>query len=165
MMGFIREFGGSIVSADDIAREILADDLIRREISQIAGLAGPYDPADLRVKMILDPDVRRKVNAFLHPFIWQRLRNSPANFFEIPLLFETCLQSAYDRVWVVSCGREQQWKRLHQRYGENEFTQGILDMQLRTEVKVAFADQIIRTNSSLEAVRLVVKTMVDALSA
>ena len=116
------------------------------------GIDPPVEPATLREKMA-DPGTRRRVNALTHPLILEGLRSSKADFIEIPLLIEACLQGEYDRVWVVTCGLEEQRRRLIARLGDVSAAEAFLRMQLTSRAKIPFADCLIRTNCEESAVK------------
>lgn len=65
---------------------------------------------------------------------------------EIPLLIEACLQGGFDRVWVVTCGADEQRRRLVERLGGEAGAEALLGSQLPTRAKIPFADVVIRTN-------------------
>ena len=88
----------------------------------------------------------------MHSRIMDAIDASGAEFVEVPLLIETCQQGRFDEVWVVTCGADEQRKRLMQRYGESVRVDEILATQLPTEAKIPFADVVIRTNCEPEAV-------------
>ncbi len=165
VMGIIRDHGAETLSADDIARKVVAEVGVQKELWQIAKISGEFSSAALRTALAENSDTRRQVNAYLHPLIMAEMFSSAATFFEVPLLIETCLYRAFDRVWVVTCGKEEQIRRLMARYGPDCRVEQYLSMQLPAVAKLAFADVIIRTNQPIEAVRSVVINKVGGLSA
>jgi dephospho-CoA kinase len=76
-------------------------------------------------------------------------------------LLETCLQAAFDRVWVVTCGPEVQLQRLVLRLGEESLAKQLLATQLPSAVRRAFADEIIRTNSNEDDVKRCIRQAVQ----
>ena len=95
---------------------------------------------------LADPSIRRAVNRITHPAIFDRIQNAGAQFIEVPLLIEACLQGEFDRVWVVTCGPEEQLRRLTARLQSAEAATVLLRTQLTSRVKIVFADSVIRTN-------------------
>jgi len=153
VLSVLSELGFRTASADDIARQVFFDVDINRKLSEIFGLSGPIEPAQLRDGLAAGDSVRRAVNRVMHPRIVDMISNSRSDFVEVPLLIETCLQGSFQEVWVVTCGAAEQQRRLRLRYGE-EFNQDVfLGAQLPTEAKLPFSDVLIRTNQPLEAVR------------
>jgi dephospho-CoA kinase len=81
------------------------------------------------------------------------MEESSAMVHEVPLLIEACLYGCYDVVWVVSCGHEEQRRRLALRLGSEEAAEAFLQTQLPTRAKLAFADLVIRSDRPLRAMR------------
>lgn len=153
VMGYLAEMGFSTLSADTLGRAVFLDREVNREIAQAVGAGMTIDAAQLRDKLFQSPGARRAVNRIMHPRIVEAMMSSDADFVEVPLLIETCLQGAFDEVWVVTCGPEEQERRLLLRYGQTASIGRIMGSQLPSEVKIAFADVVIRTNCSHQAVR------------
>jgi dephospho-CoA kinase len=96
----------------------------------------------------------------MHPIILEALKTLNADAIEIPLLIETCFQGQFKRVWVVTCGLEEQRKRLAERLGSKADVEAVLASQIPTEVKCTFADVIVRTNRPPEDVHRFIKAVV-----
>ena len=82
----------------------------------------------------------------------------------MPLLIETATQGLFDQVWVVVAGAEIQKKRLVERVGSEEIAERLIALQLPTEVKIAFANQIQRTDLPFDTVRLQVEKRLQELA-
>ncbi|HVT13422.1 MAG TPA: dephospho-CoA kinase [Fimbriimonadaceae bacterium] len=147
VLGYLSEMGYPIESADRIAREVFSSEPVQRQIAELLGFAPPVSSEDLRSKL-RDPSLRRAVNTITHPRILEGLRSSHATFFEIPLLIETCLQGTFDRVWVVTCGMEEQRRRLAERLGSEAAAESMIGTQLTSRIKIPFGDRVIRTNQA-----------------
>ncbi|MCH8979965.1 MAG: dephospho-CoA kinase [Armatimonadetes bacterium] len=148
----LSEFGVRTASADEIAREVLEDPAVSALVAQSVGLAEPLDRDELGRAIAADPAKRRALNSILHPEILARMIEARADVIEVPLLVETCLQGAFRRTWVVTCGHEEQLKRLTRRFGDEGQALRTLALQLPTKVKCAFADRIIRTDRPIDSV-------------
>lgn len=155
----LREAGYLTASSDEISRELFATDPVQRGLSALLGLPAPVHPEDLRAQLFDNPTLRREVNRLMHPLIIRAILASRADAIEIPLLVETCLQGRFERVWVVTCGPQEQRRRLIERIGDESRVDTILASQLATEVKVAFADAVVRTNRPREDVQRFVAAM------
>ncbi len=153
VLGYLSEMGIPTASADDVAAEVFADKATQARIAEVAGLSMPLDRARLRARIAADPFARRNLNRLLHPLILDRLRKESAHFFEVPLLVETCLQREFDEIWVVTCGRAEQRRRLAERLGSELEVDAALSTQLPTEVKLCFADVVLRTNQAEPTVK------------
>jgi dephospho-CoA kinase len=152
VLGYLRDLGYSVASADEVAREVFESLPVQEKLAEFLGVKGSVTAADLREHLFENRDLRRKVNGLMHPLILSRLAALNSDFVEIPLLIETCMQGKFRKVWVVTCGQEEQRKRLALRFGKDTDLDAILSSQLPTEVKCAFADLIVRTNRPAEDV-------------
>jgi dephospho-CoA kinase len=151
VLAMLADLGFQTASADDVAREVRSEPEVIAKIAHAAGLTAGFQPAELRA-VLTDPVVRRAVNGVMHRPVLSALFATGAEFLEVPLLIETCLQDKFREIWVVTCGREEQLMRLISRYGVDE-AMLILALQLPTRAKVPFATQLVRTNRPLESVR------------
>jgi dephospho-CoA kinase len=163
VLGYLRDLGHSTASADEIARTVLGAEAVNRRIADLAGLPWPLDRVALRSALASDAQLRRAVNAVTHPLILAALRATDAEFFEVPLLIETCLQGEFDEVWVVTCGLAEQLRRLAARDPSEGVSASLRDVQLPTRAKTPFSDRIIRTNAAPESVRRLVSEAVTDL--
>jgi dephospho-CoA kinase len=138
-------------SSDSFARDCFLEPPIQAELAQLLNAPSPVEPGLLRRKLSESIAIRRAVNRLMHPRVVARILASPAAFVEVPLLIEACLHPLFDEVWVVTCGPEEQLRRLEAR-GGGEPAILLMDAQLRSFAKTAFGDVIVRTNFEPETV-------------
>ncbi|MBL8060416.1 MAG: dephospho-CoA kinase [Chthonomonas sp.] len=143
----LRKEGLRVLSADEVVKEIWQDSAILGALGELLGLPEPNKEAVTK-KIVESESARHEVNRFFHPRVHRKIVNSDAEAAEIPLLFETCTQGSYSSIWVVTCGQEEQLKRLSARVGRERAEQ-LLDLQLPTRAKIPFADEVLRTNGTL----------------
>ena len=153
VLQILRDLGQATFSADEVAREVFSDDVVQGAISSALNLSLPVRPDELQKSIAQDPVARRAVNAITHPRIVARLLEKTDCFIEVPLLIETVLHPAFDAVWVVTCGPEEQLRRVSERYGDEARARALIRTQLASRAKIPFADQIIRTNSTMASVK------------
>ncbi len=153
VIGYLRAAGHEVASADEEARAVFESAAIQRWLGDSLGLEQPVARAAVRAHVLANAIFRRALNARMHPAILDRLLGGGARFLEIPLLFEGCLQGLFERVWVVTCGPEEQLRRLELRLGDRNSAVEMLGVQLPTRVKCALADRIVRTNAPEHAVQ------------
>ncbi|HEY3780413.1 MAG TPA: dephospho-CoA kinase [Fimbriimonadaceae bacterium] len=144
VLGYCKDAGYSTCSADQVAKEVFESSEVQSKVAELFGLSIPTRDA-VRKAIAAQPALRRKLNSITHELIMTRVLERSDMFAEIPLLVETCTQHFFDRVWVVTCGEDEQKKRLAARYSEAEIA-SMLGTQLPTKAKTPFADVIIRTN-------------------
>jgi dephospho-CoA kinase len=164
VLSMVSELGYPTASADVIAREVFEDPEVQAALGEAANLSPPIDRGLLRARIAESPDLRRAVNAITHPRIVQRMDASPAGFFEIPLVIETCRYLDFDEIWVVTCGPEEQRRRLVERIDDPVQVERLIAAQIDTRAKLAFADRVFRTNLSLETVRQLVSEATASIS-
>lgn len=144
--GYLASGGYRVLSADDVARDVFHTDSIQGWLASKLGAKAPVAPETVRAEVMRDPTFRRALNARTHPEVLERVFSSGAQIVEMPLLIEACLQRHFSRVWVVTCGEEEQLRRLAERLNSVESARSLLQTQLPTRVKIAFADRVFRTN-------------------
>lgn len=159
VVSYLAELGYSTASSDVLARQVFDSDRVQSGLSDLLGEDGPITAETLRARIWDNSALRRAVNRLMHPLILERIENSRADVIEVPLLIETCLQGYFERVWVVTCGLEEQRRRLVLRLRDEDQADRIISTQLPSDVKCAFADVVVRTNRALEDVNRFVATM------
>ena len=132
---------------------------------------GQVDREALSAAVLADRDELAALEAIVHPAVHhERTRfivengDAPALLFDIPLLFETGGDAAFDKVIVVSTTLEQQRERVLARPGmtAKKFEQ-ILSRQLPDEEKRARADFVVDTSGSFEETRAQVDAILTCL--
>ena len=122
---------------------------------------GAVDRDALSAAVLGDPDELSALEAIVHPAVHhERTRfivehgDAPALLFDVPLLFETGGDEAFDKVIVVSATPEIQRERVLSRPGmsEQKLSQ-ILARQMPDHEKRARADFIIDTSGTLDETR------------
>ena len=132
---------------------------------------GAVDRDALGAAVLGHPEALAALEAIVHPAVHhERTRfivehaDSPALLFDIPLLFETGGDSAFDHVLVVSAPPAMQRQRVLSRPGMTEVKlDAILDRQLPDPEKRARADFVIDTSGELSATRRQVESILTCL--
>ena len=132
---------------------------------------GAVDREALSAAVLSDRDELAALEAIVHPAVHhERTRfivehgDAPALLFDIPLLFETGGEIAFDKVIVVSAGDELQRDRVLARPGmTNSKLEQILARQLPDAEKRARADFIIDTSGTLDQTRAQVSNILTCL--
>jgi len=147
----LRAMGVRTASADEIVGGLWADGSMPELLSPLFG-GRNVSKKEVLEALSRDARVRRAVNAATHGLVMERLASTGADAVEIPLLVEACLMNLFRRVWVVTCGPENQLSRLTERLGDEAAARRAISTQLPTRAKLAFADAVIRTNASPNSV-------------
>ena len=157
------ELGASVIDTDVIAREVVgpgqpALDEIRTAFGpDVIGADGSLDRRALRRVVFADAAQRRALEAIVHPRIRaETLRQAeaadgPYQLIVVPLLAESPLLQAVDRVLVVDCSETTQIARLMQRDTESEdHARQMLAAQSSRATRLSVADDIISNDGNLE---------------
>jgi len=166
------ELGIPVIDTDLIARQVVEpgqpalDDIHDRFGDTVIDAAGNLDRRALRKLVFSDDDARLDLEAILHPRIGAETRRQavaapgPYQIIVVPLLVGSPLTEFVDRVLIVDCDEELQLKRLLARDAETvDQARRILAAQSSREERLAIADDVIRSDRSLEDTRECVTTL------
>ncbi len=169
---FFGALGVPILDSDQIAREVVEpgqpplERLVERFGPSILTPDGHLDRPALRNIVFSDPKARADLEALTHPAIGAAMEARSAEagglyqVLVIPLLVEKNLGSHVDRVLVVDCDEELQVRRLRDRDGSTpEEAQAILKAQASRATRLKAADDVIRNDADMSAVREQVETL------
>jgi dephospho-CoA kinase len=169
---FFGALGIPILDSDQIAREVVEpgqpplERLVERFGPSILTPDGHLDRPALRNIVFSDPKARADLEALTHPAIGAAMEarsaeaGGPYQVLVIPLLVEKNLGSHVDRVLVVDCDEELQVRRLRDRDGSTpEEAQAILKAQVSRTTRLKAADDVIRNDADMSAVRDQVQTL------
>lgn len=154
-----------VFDADSVARELLErDPAVQSEVVEVFGEAilndkGQIDRGKLREVVFHNEEQRRQLEGILHPRIrqcWTEqaliARRSPEWFVvDIPLLFETGVENAFDVIAVVACSSATQRSRLvSERKLSVEMAERIVASQLSLTSKVARSGYVIWSDAPVK---------------
>lgn len=164
----LQELGATIVDADVIVRELTAPrgaaiDALRQEFGPAAiDVDGGLNRTWMRSLAFADPEVRRRLEAILHPRVGaeaeHRARASiaaPYVVFVIPLLVESgAWQQRVHRVLVIDCSEQTQLARVLQRPGiDADTARAILAAQSSRAARLAAADDVLVNEAPLDIIK------------
>lgn len=160
------ELGVAVIDTDVIAREVVqpgepALDEIRAAFGPgVFSADGQLDRRALRRIVFGSDERRRELEAILHPRIRveaERQADSadgPYPVIVVPLLVESPMRDAMQRILVVDVPVEVQLERLVSRDGESrEQAQRMIDAQASREARLAIAHDVVDNSGTLEATR------------
>jgi dephospho-CoA kinase len=161
-----------VVDTDIVAREVVSPgEPALNEIREAFGPAviagdGTLDRQAMRNIVFGDEQKRRTLESILHPrirseaFRQAESATGPYVIVAVPLLFESPMKAAMDRILVVDCSRETQLARLMERDGEDrEQACRILATQSSREQRLSIADDVIDNDQDLNASRKAVQRL------
>jgi dephospho-CoA kinase len=146
--------GFRVVSSDEIVADLWEDHGFRVAVQETLAIDGEVSKEKVRENILTFPHQRRLLNSISHRFVLDALLASQADFAEVPLLIEAALVPHFESVWVVTCGENEQRRRLNERFSDASQVERLLATQTTFSVRQAFADEIIRTNCDLERVEM-----------
>lgn len=175
----LADLGASVLSADDIAREVVAPgSLVLQQLVAVFGDViqspeGSLDRERLGRIVFNDPVKREQLETRIHPAIaaaseahLQRLKllAPPLIVYEAPLLFEANAESRVDEVLVVFVSPEIQMDRLCAREKiDRETAEARIAAHWPQHEKLARADYVIDNSGSFAETRQQVKALYDYL--
>ena len=167
--------GVPVFDADAVVRHLQAEDpqLIATIGERFPGTvaAGVLDREALAAHVLGKPEELAGLEAIVHPSVHhERARfllanqDEPALLFDIPLLFETHGESAFDKVIVVSAPADVQRARVLARPGMTEAKlDAILARQMPDSAKRARADFVVDTSGELSTTAAQVRDILACL--
>ncbi len=168
--GFMAEMGAFVLDADSIAHEMTApggaahDDIVQRFGGDFFDAEGNLRRSQLARRIFTDATEREALNAIVHPKVIAEIErrlerylvigHAPVAVVDAALLVETGEYKRFHRLVVVRCGRDAQLQRLMARSGmSSDEALARIDSQYGLESKLAVADYIIDTDTTLRETR------------
>lgn len=162
----LKEMGYPIIDADIVARIVVEKGTNTLEViketfgSEVIHDDGSLNREELGKIIFSNPSKRKLLNDIIHPAIRAEMlaqkerlmqQNHPVIIMDIPLLFESRLQSFVDKILVVTVTEQKQLERLMVR---NNFTQEEAKLRIQSQlplsVKEEGADAVIYNNGTIE---------------
>jgi dephospho-CoA kinase len=170
-----QELGAEVLDADAMAREAVAvGKPAWVELRRVYGADffhenGELNRSRLAQVVFADPEARGRLDGLIHPRVEAELqarvaelarRGVPLVLVEVPLLFETGREAAFNRVIVVAAPEADQIRRLRARdhRGEAEI-RGILAAQWPQADKIARGDYVVDNGGELRDTEQQVKNI------
>ncbi len=167
--GVWRTMGVPVVDADTLAREVVRQgtpglaEVVAAFGEEVLAPDGTLDREALRARVFTDADARQRLEAILHPRIWEArarwMRRREAEgarlvVAEIPLLFETGREQDFDEVVMVDASTEVRLRRLVGERGmDPEEARRVMASQMDPAAKVVRAQHVIANDGSIEELR------------
>ncbi len=160
-VGILRSLGARVVDCDELVRcltdhnpDILNEIRTRFGREYFSG-AGALLRSKLAMLILSEPGARADLESILHPHVkasCQRLADDARSRSEplvicAPLLIEADMLYLVDRVWLISCTREQQIERLMARNEiDRETAESWLEIQMPLADKQKYADDVLNNS-------------------
>ena len=161
--------------ADMIGHNLFKEQHFINQIKEVFGkevvIQNQVDRTQLGQIIFNSPDKRKQLNELLHPEIRKRMQKIIAEssdkilIFEIPLLFENQLQTAFDLTVNVSANKDLRIKRIIARDKINrELSKKRIDSQLPENEKQKLADINITNNEDIDNLHLQLNQLVELIN-
>ena len=162
----------TVVDTDVIARDVVMpgapalDEICERFGETVISNDGALDRRALRAIVFSDDKARRDLEAILHPRIRDEAfrraaaATGPYVVIVVPLLFESPMKDAMDRILVVDCSEATQLERLMARDNESaEQGRRIMATQASRQQRLSIADDVISNDSDRESAKKAVQNL------
>jgi dephospho-CoA kinase len=167
-----QELGAYVVSADQIAHQLLNSRHIFEKVVALLGNevvdAGTIDRKKVAAKVFYNPNLLQQLETLMHPAIftsidteYERAQKKKAPLFvaEIPLLFETGNDEAFDETVVVLAPE----KKCIERFSKIGFNRGEYKARMKNRLPTSItkkkADHIVQNSGSLEDLQIKAKKL------
>ena len=178
LAAMFQDLGAAVIDADEISRNLTAPggEALRSLRETFGDFVfypdGTLNRSTLSAIVFDNAEALQRLNATLHPLIERRLRQELETcrkmgalvvVLDVPLLFETGLDSLAEAVVCAVSPEETQIRRLRERSGLNrEQAQSRMRSQLPLEEKVARSQYVIDTDRPLDQLRADVQKLYEA---
>lgn len=169
---FLKEAGQTVLSADDVAKEILFSlaPLWRKRWGERVFHDAVVDRKAISEIVFHDAKELEYLNSEIHPRVMQRFTQALETsdkvllFFEIPLLFEARLEANFDYTVLVTAPRAIVLERLETRNpGQLENLKLRLDRQMPDAEKAAKVDLVIDNSHGLPQLEHEAKKLIESI--
>jgi dephospho-CoA kinase len=176
--GFLAELGARVIDADRIAQEAIEvggpahSAVVSRFGRGTLDEQGQVDRAALARLVFRDDRAREDLNAIVHPVVraeaGRRMSEDPGTgppivVLDAALLVETGFHHDLHRLVVTHCSRDSQLSRLLSRGLSREEAEARIASQASLEAKLAVADYVIDTETSLAETRQQTRDVFESL--
>lgn len=175
------QWGAEVIDADQLVREVQAPGtpvllaIARHFGTNVLRPDGSLDRAQLRSRVLADPQALAELNALVHPAVLRlrearvaRLRESGAKIVvtDIPLLFEVADPDAFDAVVLVDAPVDLRRQRLFERSGlPPREADRLIAAQMPSELKRGRATFVIDNDADLATLERRAREVWTALKA
>jgi dephospho-CoA kinase len=164
---FISEEGFRVINADDLSKNILANNpAVIKKVRDAFGTEsyqnGKPNKKFLAEKVFNNPENLALLESILHPVVIQKsvdlmdsyLSTESVVFLEAALIYEADMENLFDFVILITADRDIRYKRKKEseNYSEEQFTKRE-EIQIPQDEKRKRADFIFENNSGLESLK------------
>ena len=178
---YFKELGAHVVNLDTLARQAVErgsdvlNAIVKNFGESVLTAGGQLDRAKVRQRILHDSKARMLLESLIHPEVFRLLEKGLNDIalqdseaivaVEVPLLIEVGAQDRFDVVVLVEADQKAQKRRIIERDDVSaKEAEALLDIQIPTEKKRAYADYIIENVKSVQDVRAAVREIYSKIS-
>lgn len=166
---YLASLGALHLDADQVSRSLTAENgEALPEIRRVFGDGvfnddGTLDRKSMAEIVFNDPSARRNLEGIIHPLVQRSMlrqmdeaarQGIKVIILDVPLLFETGMDTLCDECWTMYTDRETQIERIMERdNATREHAQARIDSQMSSEERNARAARVIDSSKSIERTR------------
>jgi dephospho-CoA kinase len=161
LLNLLRSLNFQTLSCDEVVKSLYERGEIQARLLKLFGGEVLDEKGGIDRKRILKllrerPEFKKALEEVLHPEVLREVlrffeicqeRGERLCFVEVPLLFEVSWEDLFDEVWVITCSKETQLKRLKER-GNLEELSPLLKFQIPLEEKEKRGDKVFSSEKS-----------------
>lgn len=174
VLKIIAEEGYTTISADDVVKELYADEEFLKSFKKEIGekfftIDKKLDKDKLRETLFKDISLKNRVEAFVHPLVYEKIKEmllDGFNFIEVPMFFEAREYFLDSKIEIkgiifVNIDKKIQVSRLmHRNNIKEKEAKTMIDTRVTSEEKIKASNYIINNNASEDDLkREVLKTL------
>lgn len=174
VLKIIAEEGYTTISADDVVKELYADEEFLKSFKKEIGekfftIDKKLDKDKLRETLFKDISLKNRVEAFVHPLVYEKIKEmllDGFNFIEVPMFFEAREYFLDSKIEIkgiifVNIDKKIQVSRLmHRNKISEKEAIAMIDTRITSEEKIKASNYIINNNASEDDLkREVLKTL------
>ena len=174
VLKIIAEEGYTTISADDVVKELYADEEFLKSFKKEIGekfftIDKKLDKDKLRETLFKDISLKNRVEAFVHPLVYEKIKEmllDGLNFIEVPMFFEAREYFLDSKIEIkgiifVNIDKKIQVSRLmHRNKISEKEAIAMIDTRVTSEEKIKASNYIINNNASEDDLkREVLKTL------
>lgn len=174
VLKIIAEEGYTTISADDVVKELYADEEFLKSFKKEIGekfftIDKKLDKDKLRETLFKDISLKNRVEAFVHPLVYEKIKEmllDGFNFIEVPMFFEAREYFLDSKIEIkgiifVNIDKKIQVSRLmHRNKISEKEAIAMIDTRVTSEEKIKASNYIINNNASEDDLkREVLKTL------
>lgn len=162
VLKIIAEEGYNTISADDVVKELYADEEFLKSFKKEIGekfftIDKKLDKDKLRETLFKDISLKNRVEAFVHPLVYEKIKEmllDGFNFIEVPMFFEALKYFLDSKIEIkgiifVNIDKKIQVSRLmHRNKISEKEAISMIDTRITSEEKIKASNYIINNNAS-----------------